>query len=146
MSALEKRVAALEGLRRDDYKPVEPILFGSFAIAIIANEHPRNGRWKAGKESILDAYARACRYRGGTAELCQVAVNAPGTFATKHLNAKPPWTTPDQVEGARREIIERFVVEEWAYRIIDAAEAATGHRLIVHEPLSPGRPLRPTAT
>jgi len=49
------------------------------------------------------------------------------------------------VEDARGEIFERFAVEELAYRVIDAAEGATGHRLIVHEPLSPCRSMRPAA-
>jgi hypothetical protein len=83
-SALERRVAALEGSRRDDFKPAETTLFGSFAIAIVAYGDPQKhvrGRWKPGKESVLDAYARACRYRGGTGGLFGTACRDPGKFA-----------------------------------------------------------------
>jgi hypothetical protein len=38
---------------------------------------------------------------------------------------KPPWTRDAHVEDARREIVERFAVEELAYRVIDAAEGTT---------------------
>jgi hypothetical protein len=49
----------------------------------------------------------------------------------------------EHVEDVRRKIAQRFAVEELAHLVIDAAEAATGHRLIIHEPLSPVRPMRP---
>jgi hypothetical protein len=69
----------------------------------------------------------------------------PVTFAKKHLGAKPPWMRDAHVEDARREIVERFLIEEWAHRVIDTAEAAPGHRLIVHKPLSECRPMRAPA-
>jgi hypothetical protein len=61
-------------------------------------------------------------------------VNGQATFAKRHLGAKQQWTRDAHVEDARREIVERFAVEELAY-----------HRLIVHKPLSPCRPMRPAA-
>jgi hypothetical protein len=108
-------------------------------------------------ESKLTAYARACRYRGGVEELYRVATSDGDRFYEKHakVTARPsphyrngtrePPIVPsrEHVERVRGKIVQRFVVEEMAHRVIDAAEAATGHRLIAHEPLSPCRPMRP---
>jgi hypothetical protein len=127
-------------------------LFADLAILFVAK--PRKG------ESVLTAYARGAKYRGGVADLFEVALHEPDKFYRKHAavttqpsphrrydGAPLPPIEPsrESVEAVRGKIAQRLVVEEWAHRVIDAAEAATGHRLIVHEPLSAVRPMRPAA-
>jgi hypothetical protein len=112
------------------------------------------------REPVLTAYARGARYRKGVAELFEAAFRDPERFYRKHaaVTTQPsPHRRPDgvplppivptreHVEDIRHKVAQRFVVEELAHRIIDAAEAATGHRLIGHEPLSPVRPMRAAA-
>jgi hypothetical protein len=150
-----KRLEVLEAKRaKRDADPANLNMTGIFAdLAILFVATPRKG------EPVLTAYARGARYRGGVEELYRVATSDSDRFCDKHAEvvtypsphyrnwaAMPPIApTREHVEGVRRKIVERLVVEELAHRVIDAAEAATGHRLIGHEPLSSVRPMRPAA-
>jgi hypothetical protein len=126
--------------------------FADLGILFVANPKRR--------EPVLVAYARGARYRGGVEELYRVAVNDGDRFYEKHAKATTqpsPHRRPDgvplppimpsreHVEDVRGRIVQRFLAEELAHRVIDAAKGATGHRLILHEPLSPVRPMRPVA-
>jgi hypothetical protein len=138
-----KRLENLEAKRaKRKADPANRDMTGIFAdLAILFVAKPRKG------ESVLELY--------------HVATSDGDRFYEKHakVTTRPsphrrndgtpmPAITPsrEHVEDIRRKVVERLVVEEWAHRVIDAAEAATGHRLIVHEPLSSVRPMRPAAT
>jgi hypothetical protein len=114
-------------------------------------------------ESWLAAYARGARYKGGVAELFEVAMHDPKRFADKHAkvttqpsphrraDGKPmPALVPD-AEPARRRILRLFVTEEACWRLLDhidatgATIAGVGVRRDGPVPLSPVRPLRPAA-
>jgi hypothetical protein len=154
--AILKRIEALESARAA--RKAEPTavdmapFFADLALLLVAK--PRR------RESLLTAYCRGARYRKGVTELFEVAFHNPDRFYSKHAaittrpsphrraDGKPlPPIVPsrEHVEDIRHKIAQRFVVEELAHRIIDAAEAATGHRTTVHEPLSAVRPMRAAA-
>ncbi len=140
------RLAALEARKhaRKADKPPEPIPFGALAVMMIAAGDPKKrvrDRWHMGRESLLDVYARACRYKG-TAALWAAAFNDGATFARKHLKAKPCWTSAEDIDSARQEIFLQFATEEACHQMLEAAERE-GWNLIGDAPLSKVRPMRP---
>jgi hypothetical protein len=102
MSALEKRIAALEAKSRKrvaDKPSGSP--FGALAVYEIASgKKGARGRWRCGKESVLAAYARRAGY-ADVADLLAVAANDPTLFAKRHVRQKPPWVAAEDIEAAR---------------------------------------------
>jgi hypothetical protein len=115
-------------------------------------------------ESWLSAYARGARYKGGAAELYEVAMNDSDRFREKHVKAtarpsphrradgKPmPPIVPDNAEAVRRKVLRLFVTEELTWQLlefIDSTDATIGGLRVQKDgpvPLSPCRPMRPVA-
>ena len=148
------RLEALEAKarQRKANKPADhPFPFGRLAVMMIAAGDPTKrvrSRWQPGRDSLLDAYARRCRYKG-TAALWDAAFNDGATFARKHLAQDPCWTAPADIDCARQEILHRFAVEELCHQALEAVERAgsiDGVPVIdsgLPLPLSDCRPCRP---
>jgi hypothetical protein len=76
-AALVKRLEAIESKRRAITKPVDlSRFFAKLAVLFVAKLRKRH-------ESMLVAYARACRYRGGVAELFEAAYHAEDFLAAR---------------------------------------------------------------
>jgi hypothetical protein len=97
--ALRDRLERLEKQKQTAYKPVV-LLFGVFAVYAVAGK-----AGKRAKGTVLERYAKACRYRSGVAELLAVARDNPELFAKKHLRTDVPWREPAHVEDARAAIL-----------------------------------------
>jgi antitoxin (DNA-binding transcriptional repressor) of toxin-antitoxin stability system len=147
-AAILKRVEALEGRKRETHKPVDlSRFFAQLAVLFVAKR-------RKGHESMLVAYARACRYRNVEA-LFEAAYHNPDNFGRKHVKATAypsPHTRQgkpcadivpgrDEVRAARRVILEEFLKEEIVARGFDAMEAA-GMKLVGPSPLADVRPMR----
>jgi hypothetical protein len=139
---LEKRLAALEGQRRpDDYKPVARDRVDAWLrhldLYCIARSKARSG-------SILDGYAKACRYRNGASGLWATAYGNPRVFSRKH------GSRPGEPGEVRLAVLEQFAVEELTWQLLDRIDANGGmladHKIVdsgVALPLSDFGPMRP---
>jgi hypothetical protein len=147
-TALIKRIEALES-RKPECKPVDlSRFFAELAVLFIAKRRKKY-------ESMLAAYARACRYRGGVADLWEAVSDDHAKFHRKHckVTARPsPHTCmgrplPDivpshkEIEDVRRVILGEFLLEELVWRFFDAWTAAGG-KLVGNSPLAEARPMR----